>query len=240
MPRGTPQPAGAPAVSGAIRNTGAIIPDRLYVLSPEYNDKQCEMLAKQAAALARVMAPKLSGRGAAGIKPYWGPGYFGVRWDRSHMWYQEKGTSPFTMKSLAGKTIPMWIDDPTGTEARANPKAETRITENGRKQVLIFRKAAKIGARKKVAQRDGKGRIRGWRSVPQSYPGAPGRIARTTYNEAYGHTGRIAKLVPRAHVGVRWRNPGIVGREFLAYSLQEVARMAQVSNFTVHSAYGRH
>jgi hypothetical protein len=235
------QPSNMPAVPSPTRTTGAVIPDRLYIKAPEYNDRQCEYLAKQAAAFTRAIAPKLSGRGAAGIKPYWGRGFFGIRWDHSYMWYQEKGTNPFTMRSLAGKTIPMWIDDPTGSERRANPKAKTRIVANGRTQVLIFRKAAKIGSRKRVAVRDGKGRLLRHKTVPRSYPGAPGRIARTTYHEQYGtHTGKIAKLLPRPHVGVRWRNPGIVGREFMHYSLLEVAQMARVADTTIHSTYGRH
>lgn len=235
------QPENMPAVATPVRNTGRIVPDRLYIRAPEYNDKQCELLAKQAAAFTRAVAPKLSGRGAQGIKPYWGRGFFGIRWDRTYMWYQERGTNPFTMRSLAGKTIPMWVDDPTGSERRANPKAKTRVVANGRRQVLIFRKVAKHGARKRVAVRDAKGRLLRHKTVPQSYPGAPGRIARTTYDERYGtHTGKIAKMRPRAHIGVRWRNPGIVGREFMLYSLQEVAEMAKVEDTTVYSTYGRY
>lgn len=159
----------------------------------------------------------------------------------SYVWFQEKGIKPFTMRRLAGKVIPMWIDDPTGSERRANPKAKTRITANGRHQVLIFRKAAKMGAKKDVAIRDAQGRILRHKRVPQSYPGAPGRIARTTFHETYGtHTGKIAKLVPRAHVGVRWRHPGIVGREFIEYSIQSIGAMARIEDLRLHTEHRRH
>lgn len=240
MPRRTPQPANTPAVAGPQARTGAILPDRLYVVAPGFSRAKSEMLAKQAAAFARAVAPKLSGRGAQGIKPYFGDGYFGVRWDRTYMWYQEVGINPFTMLKLAGKTIPMWVDDPLGYEAKANPKAKTRTTTSGRRQVLIFRKVGKIGARKRVAVRDGDGRLKYWRQVPQSYPGAPGRITHREFRDKRNmNTGRIARMVSRPHVGVRWRHPGLVGREGMQYSIQEVARMAGVSNPTVHATYRR-
>lgn len=237
MPR---QPANAVPVAEAIRNTGRIIPNRLYVLAPGRNRDQCEMLAKQSAEFVRAVTPKLSGRAASGIKPYWGVGWFGIKWDRPYLWWQESGTNPFTMNKLAGKVIPMWIDDPLGNEARANPKAKTRITINGRKQVLIFRRAAKPGQRRKVAVRDGNGRLLRYRDAPASFPGAPGRIQRTSYHDVRGtNTGRIARLVPRPHMGVRWRNPGVVGREFMQHGLQQVARMAEVQDPTIYAIYRR-
>lgn len=142
--------------------------------------------------------------------------------------------------TLTHNTIPMWIDDPTGAEHRANPKAKTRITESGRRQVLIFRKAAKPGERKRVAVRDRSGRLRYWRDVPKSYPGAPGRISHRGFDEVRSSTtGRIAKLVSRPHVGVRWRHPGLVGREFMQYAIQETARLASIPDPTVYAVYRR-
>lgn len=233
-------PPNSVPVAQAIKNTGRVMPNRLYVRAPQYNREQCEMLAKQATEFIRQITPRLSGRGAAGIKPYWGVGWFGVRWDRPYLWYQEAGTGPHTMRNLAGKTIPMWIDDPTGAEARANPKAEKRRTENGRQQILIFRKAAKPGAVKKVAVRDRNGRLLRWRKVPAAYPGAPGRIARRSYDERRGtNSGKIAQLVPRPHVGVRWRHPGIVNREFMQHGLQQVAQMARLEDLTVYATHRR-
>ncbi len=146
-------------------------------------------------------------------------------------------TSGYT---LTHNTIPMWIDDPTGAEARRNPKAERRITVNGRRQIRIFRKAAKPGQRKRVAVRDGQGRLVRWRDVPASYPGAPGRIARRAYNDRMGtNSGKIAKLVPRPHVGVRWRHPGIVHREFMQHGLSQIAAVARVPDQTIYATYRR-
>lgn len=237
------QHANAPAVPGVVRKAGKVLPDRLYILAPGFPRRLTRVLALQAVASARLLSPKLSGEGAQGIRPYHGDGFFGLRWEHSYMWFQEQGINPFTMTKLAGKTIPMWIDDPTGTEARANPKAEKRITETGRRQILIFRKVGKVGARKTLVQRDSSGRIVGRRNVPQSYPGAPGRIARRSYDGfkdvQSGHTGRIARLIPRAHVGVRWRHPGIVGREWMQYSLQQVGELARIEDLTVYATYRR-
>jgi hypothetical protein len=235
------QAANTPAVGMPVRSMGpGVVPNRLYIRAPGLNHHKTRMLAFQAAAQARLLAPKLSGRAAQGIKPYWGNGYFGVKWDRPYLWQQESGIGAFTMRSLAGKTIPMWIDDPTGQEHQANPKAPTRITESGRRQVLIFRKAAKIGARKRVAVRDTSGRLVRWREVPASYPGAPGRITHREFDERRNqHTGRIARLVARPHVGVRWRHPGLVGREFMQYSLQYVAGLAGIEDQTVYALYAR-
>ena len=209
-------------------------PTRLYVRAPGRSIAEVKEMAMISARMARKICPKLSGRAAAGIKPYWGQGYYGVKWDVPYIWYQNAGIQPFTMNQLAGKTIPMWIDDPTGEEARKNPTAKTRITVNGRRQVLIFRKAAKFGERKRVAVRDSQGRLQRWRDVPKSYPGAPGRINR---RDVPG--GHISKLLPRPHVGVRWRHPGIVPREFLQYALQAVGYFAGIKDLTVYASYAR-
>lgn len=234
------QPANSVPVATAIRNTGRIIPNRLYVMAPDLSRRQCEVLSKQSVAYIRTISPKLSGEGARSLRPYFGTGWFGVGWTRNYLWYQEAGTRAHTMTRLAGKTIPMWIDDPLGIERRKNPKAKTRTTENGRRQVLIFRRAAEIGERKRRAVRDGQGRLVRWRDVPASYPGAPGRIVSRTFNDVQGtNTGRIARLVPRPHMGVRWRHPGIVQREFMQHGLQTVARMAGVPDSTIFATYKR-
>ena len=78
--------------------------------------------------------------------------------------------------------------------------------------------------------------------MPASYPGAPGRISHRSYgfkDVQSGHTGRIARLIPRTHVGVRWRHPGIVGREWMQYSLQQVGGLARVEDLTVYATYRR-
>jgi hypothetical protein len=235
-----PQPKGIPAVPGMVKITGQIIPDRLYVLAPGLDKHKTRPMAYKAAEVARTLSPRLSGRAAEGIKAYWGDGFFGVRWDRPYLWYQEGGIGPFTMRNLAGKTIPMWVDDWTGQLHRANPKAETRITANGRRQIKIFRKAGKIGARKRAAVRDPQGRLVRWRSVPQSYPGAPGRITHREWKPPSGTTGRIVRLISRPHVGVRWRHPGLVPREFMQHAIQQVALANGLSDTDVFATYGRH
>jgi len=123
------------------------------------------------------------------------------------------------MRSLAGKTIPMWVNDPTGSEAAKNPRAKTRTTDDGRKQILIFRRAAPIGQRKtSVRMVNG---LLTRTSVPASYPGAPGRIAvnrsqgmirRGDGIDGEGRAGQIATK----NVGVRWRHPGLDARRALA------------------------
>lgn len=193
----------------AARRRGSRIPDTLRARTPGLTAAQTEVLARAAAANAVRIAPKSSGRGAASIVPVWGPGWYGIHWSEDSMWFNESGTRPRTMRELAGKTIRMWIDDPTGKETRKVPAKDrarrTRTDAAGKKQVLIFRRAAKIGARKMV----------NGRSVPASYPGAPGRIARRRTSPA----GQIAK----ANVGVRWRHPGISPRGFMRHSLEDVA-----------------
>lgn len=234
-------PPGMPAVSQPLRRNGQAIPDRLYIVAPGMKRTETKRLAEITAQISRKISPKLSGRAAEGIMPYYGDGFFGVKWDRPYLWHQEAGTRPFTMRNLAGKVIHMWIDDPTGEEARKNPKAKTRMTATGRRQVLIFRKAARFGQRKRVAVRDSQGRLVRWRDVPASYPGAPGRIAsRGTEDLPTGGqrmTGRIVSMGVRPHVGVRWRHPGIVPREFMQYSMQSVASAARIPDLSVYAVY---
>lgn len=230
---------GQPPVAQPVWNRGDVAPDRLYCFAPGLQRTDTRKLAMHAAEVARALCPRLSGRAAAGIKPYWGDGFFGVKWDVPYLWHQEAGISSFTMNNLAGKTIPMWIDDWTGELARADPKAKTRITANGRRQILIFRKAAKFGERKRVPVRGADGRILRWRDVPKSYPGAPGRIVHREWRPVGGTTGRIARVVNRTQVGVRWRHPGLMPREFLQYAIQTTALSAGIKNTTVYAAYRR-
>ncbi len=210
------------------------IPESVYVFDPLLTKAQARSLSNVAVRQAQALAPKLTGDSARRIKAFYGPGYFGIKFADSYLWVQNSGSKPFTMKSLAGKVIPMWIDDPLGKEARANPKAKTRVTVSGRRQVLIFRKAAKMGARKKVAQRDSRGRLVRWRDVPASYPGAPGRIARREAS-----SGRIASHAPSGHSGVRWRHPGIQGRHFMDEAVSRVAYQAGLENPQILTGFRR-
>ena len=201
-----------------------LIPTRLY-MEADLTAYQAHSLAVEAVAIARQNMPKFSGRSATELKPLWGHGFFGIRWESPHVWYQDVGIRPFTMRNLAGKTIPMWIKDPTGVERRRNPRAQTEIGEDGVVRVLIFRKAARMGQRKTVR--------RGGQTVdvPASYPGAPGRIAVRHVAAAYSPNGtrtggRIAGGAvgsTRGNVGVRWRHPGLTGRSFLHRGMVQAA-----------------
>ncbi len=193
----------------ATRRRGSQIPNTLKARVPRLSAAQAEVLARAAASHAAAIAPKSSGRGAASIEPVWDEGWYGIRWSEASMWFNEMGTRPRTMRELAGKVIPMWIPDPTGKLARDVPakdrRERVRRDAAGKQEVKIFRRAAKIGARK----------MSGGRSVPASYPGAPGRIARRRTDPP----GQIAKK----NVGVRWRHPGISPRGFMRHSLEDVA-----------------
>jgi hypothetical protein len=192
------------------------IPDRLYMEAP-LTDYQAHIIAVRAVALARSEMPKFSGRGARQLQPLWGEGFFGMRWDDDFVWFQEIGIRPFTMRSLAGKTIPMWIKDPTGRVRQQNPKAETQIGEDGVVRVLIFRRAALLGQRKTVMRKGVPV------SVPASYPGAPGRIALREAAAPLTRQGRLGGQIARGNVGVRWRHPGLVGRNFMHRAMVRAA-----------------
>lgn len=183
-------------------------------------------LAEEACQYARSLSPKMSGNSSAKIYPVWAEGLFGVQWEHPYLWYQEAGIRPFTNRSLAGKTIPMWVNDPKGEERRKNPKAETRQTVDGRTQVLIFRRAAKMGQRKNAWRNVNGQMVR--RQVPASYPGAPGRIA---VNRSQGimrvgdidPTSKNPGNIAKRNVGVRWRHPGLDPSRFLAKALYSAA-----------------
>lgn len=159
----------------------------------------------------------------------------GMASHNSYVWFQEQGIRAFTMFSLAGKTIPMWIDDPTGTEREKNPRARTRVTMTGKTQVLIFRKAAMPGqmrtVRKKVA-----GGTYEEKQVPMSYPGAPGRISKREAPAPWTTPGRVAGAVARGNVGVRWRHPGLAPRKFLNHAVSLAAQQGGINPVRVYAA----
>lgn len=170
-------------------------------------------------------APKLTGAGANGIHPFYGPGFFGLTFP-SYMWIQNVGAKPYVQKSLAGKVIPMWIDDPTGKMQMDNPKAKTRITEAGRFQVLIFRRVAKMGQRKTVRKKI-KG-IEMTTTVPMSFPGAPGRIGLREAPRPWTTPGRLGGRIARGNVGIRWYFPGLMPRLYLNNALWTAANYYKV------------
>lgn len=195
------------------------------------HEDDAAVLALRAVTLCRGHMPKVTSASAASITPISGPGWFGVEWTHDSVWFLEHGTKPFTMRSLAGKTIPMWVNDPDGTERAKNRNAKTRTTDDGRSQTLIFRRAAKPGQRKTVWRNVGGVMTR--RDVPASYPGAPGRIA---VNRSQGvlragdvnPQSRFPSQIARGNVGVRWRHPGLDAGKHIQHGVVDAALEAGI------------
>ena len=210
------------------RQSYSFTPTRCFVMA-DIGIHEAGDLAKEAVAIARRNMPKMTGAASRDLQPFFCEVYFGISWSIPVVWYQEIGIRPFTMRALAGKTIPMWIKDPTGEERRKNPTARVQVGEDGVTRVLIFRKAARQGARKTV-MRNGVPV-----SVPQSYPGAPGRIT-TRYLPGTASTGKVGGQIAShrtgghamRHVGVRWRHPGLTARSFLHRGLVQAAVSAGI------------
>jgi hypothetical protein len=190
-------------------------PDRIIMIVKGLNPGKARSAALSAVREARRKMPKMSGASAARLQPLYGKGYFGVWWADSYVWFQDHGIRPFTMRNLAGRTIPMWIDDPTGAERARNPKAKVRTTMSGKTQVLIFRRAANIGQRITKYGRDRNGNRIVVSDRPASYPGAPGRISRREVGQPFTRDGAKGGQIAPGNVGVRWRHPGIQPRLFL-------------------------
>jgi len=213
----------------SITTSGANTPDRLYVLIDGLPEHQAWDLSQQAVRIAQNLAPKLTGHSSQNLRTYFGAGFYGIRWLDPWTWYQEAGTKPRVMTNLAGKTIPMWIDDPTGKERSKSPSAKVRVTASGKTQVLIFRRAAKVGDRKTV-----KRKVRGtfqMVDVPSSYPGAPGRITR---RQVVKYPGPSSGKIAVRNVGVRWFNPGITPKHFLHHAILTVAAVSGFGNPQIH------
>jgi hypothetical protein len=142
--------------------------------------------------------------------PLYGAGYFGVGWADSSIWFQEQGIRPFTMFSLKGKVIPMWVDDPTGTERQKSPKARVRVTLSGKTQVLIFRRA--------------------------TAPGEPGRISKREAARPWTTPGRRPGAIARGNVGVSWRHPGLAPRQFVNHGMTIAAQQGGIVPTRVYAA----
>jgi hypothetical protein len=199
-------------------------PDRLIMLVPGLSGARARTIANAAVREARRKMPKMTGQAASRIFPLYGKGFFGIGFADSYVWFQENGIRPFTMYNLAGKTIPMWISDPTGRERQRNPKARTRVTMSGVVQVLIFRKVAQIGQTKTVKRRNKVTGAIETTSVPASYPGAPGRIGTREAGRPNTTSGRVGGRIAPGNIGVRWRHPGLAPRKFLNNSLTLAAQ----------------
>jgi len=210
-------------------------PDRLVMLIPGLKGPAARVMANAAVREARRVMPKLTGASASRLFPLYGAGFFGVGWADSWVWFQEQGIRPFTMTGLAGKTIPMWVDDPTGTERERHPRARTRVTLSGRTQVLIFRRAAPVGQRLTRRRKKADGTFEEY-TVPASYPGAPGRIGRREAAAPWTTAGRTGGAIAAGNVGVRWRHPGLSPRKFLNHAMALAAEQGGILPVRVYAA----
>ena len=200
---------------------GTRTPDQIYMEIDGLSDEDAYKIAQEAVILCRRNAPKLTGDSAKRITPIWGPGYFGVHWVNARVWYQNTGIHPFVMRSLAGHVIPMWVDDLNGEQAMKNPKAKTRTTASGKRQILIFRRVAQMGQRKIVTKKIA-GTTRTY-SIPLSYPGSPGRIAMREAGDPNTTKGKVAGQIAKGNIGLRWYHPGLHPRNFLEHGLYQAA-----------------
>lgn len=210
-------------------------PDRLIMVVKGLNGPRARNLANAAVREARRVMPKLTGASASRLFPLYGSGYFGIGFQDSYVWFQEQGIRPFTMFALAGKTIPMWVDDPTGTEREKNPRAQTRVTMSGKTQVLIFRRAAMPGASRKVRKKLSDGTYLEY-SVPASYPGAPGRIGKRETGRPQTTPGRTPGAIAGGNIGVRWRHPGLAPRRFLNHAMSLAAQQGGIIPDRIYAA----
>ncbi len=216
------------AVTAPQLQLGSGTPDRMVMRAPDVNDDEARYLAIDAVYRAKMTMPRVTGRTANRLVPLYGEGWFGIYFPDPQAWFMEHGTAPRTMRSLAGKTIPMWVADEDGSLRAKNPKIKIRHTEDGRTQVLIFRKAARIGERRQVRKRNKTtGQMEMVRTVA-SYPGAPGRISQRDDNGQIG----------RGNVGVRWRHPGLKALQYLNGALAEVAWESNVPLTTIYATTG--
>jgi hypothetical protein len=210
-----------------------VLPDRIIMEVDGLDDDVAHHAAMIAVGFARQFAPKLTGASSRHFHPIWGVGWYGISWEDSYVWYQEQGVRPFLMRSLAGKTIPMWIDDPHGKEKAANPKAKTRTTADGRHQILIFRRAARLGQRKVVQRRNEA------RDVPASYPGAPGRIRHRHPQYHSSHPARhLSGKIRSTNVGVRWYYPGMAEKGFLHNGVLRSAQFLGIPAKPIYAIVG--
>ena len=146
-------------------------PIKMIAVVPGLDRTQARLMADLAVQYTRDEMPR-HWRVKRRIVPIWDAGYFGISWSDSYVWFQDQGISAFTMNSLKGKTIPMWVTDENGKLRFENPKIKQRIRDDGVVQVLIFRKATKPGAPGRISKRNPNGQIaKGNVGVKWRHPG---------------------------------------------------------------------
>jgi hypothetical protein len=144
----------------------------------------------------------------------------------SYVWYQDHGIRPFTMNNLQGKTIPMWINDPSGQLRQKNPKAKTRVTKDGRQQTLIFRKAPKQGGGTQRYSRNSKtGALELNTDKKGSSPTKAGRAKKDNLAGSLSEEGRKSGgKNGSGSSGMGWRYPGIAPKLFINNSITVTAQ----------------
>jgi hypothetical protein len=214
--------------------TVSAAPDRLIMTIEGLHPSDARRMANQAVAIARKTMPKATGSSAKRLSPAYGQGYFGIKFQDSYVWFQENGIKGFTMHALAGKTIPMWVDDRDGKLRAKNPKIKTKTDAAGKTKVLIFRKAAQTGQRVTKRRKSGERY-----DAPASYPGAPGRISVREASAPYTTEGRVGGQIARGNGGVRWRHPGLHPRLFLNNALTVTAERNGYLPLRIYAADAR-
>lgn len=217
-------------------NIATATPDRMVMVIKGLSAGRARSLALAAVQEARRKMPKMSGASSSRLQPIWAKGYFGVVWADPYVWFQDHGIQPFTMKNMAGKTIPMWVDDRDGELRKKNPKIKIRTTMSGKTQVLIFRKVAKPGDTKTKTVRNKKTGILENKIVPASYPGAAGRINKREAPQPFTTKGKQGGRIAGGNGGVRWRHPGLAPRQFLNNALTLAAQQGGILPHRVYAA----
>lgn len=225
-----------PSITAPLLRLGAGIPDRMVMRAEGFGENETRFLALDAVYTARTTMPRVTGASASRLVPIYQDGWFGIYFPDNWTWFMEQGTGPRTMRSLAGKTVPMWVYDEDGQLRAKNKRIKVRTTQDGRTQVLIFRKAAQLGQRKQVRRRN---RLTGemetvW--TVASYPGAPGRINRRSSGMGWGQ-GAAGQIAP-GNSGVRWRHPGLRALQFLNAAVAGVAFRANIPLTTIYATDG--
>ncbi len=204
----------------------SVRPDRAFMVVDELPRANAYLLALEAVEEARKKMPKLSGRAADRLEPIYADNIFGILWQDSYVWYQDHGIRPFTMNNLQGKTIPMWINDPSGQLRQKNPKAKTRVTKDGRQQTLIFRKAPKQGGGTQRYSRNSKtGALELNTDKKGSSPTKAGRAKKDNLAGSLSEEGRKSGgKNGSGSSGMGWRYPGIAPKLFINNSITVTAQ----------------
>ncbi len=167
---------------------------KMIAIVPGLDRAQARLMADLAVKYTRDEMPR-HWRVKRRIIPIWSEGYYGISWSDSYVWFQDQGISAFTMNSLKGKTIPMWVTDEDGKLRSENPKIEQRTRDDGVIQVLIFRRATKPGAPGRISKRKPNGQIaKGNVGVKWRHPGLePRHFLAHGIRKASSHAGLFIK-----------------------------------------------